>query len=316
MSTQRLERRVVLAAVLAFLAAFLWATYYFFVLGAPKAAPSGLLVDPFLAGGAGFLLLAWFRREGGVVPRLFGDPRAYLRAGLLAGMQVAVLASTYLTGAVDTSLLSLLGDVVLTPIMLALLYREGGERFRSPLFLLGLVASTLGATLVIAGGTAVQVLSGWAWVAAPAVPVAVALYFLYTARANRTIPMAALVGQGTMLAGLLGIALSPLLPGGLAGLLPPSPGDAFLVVVLGLTSFFAGPYLYFRAIEMVGIVLPAVLMTGIPVFTLVLDVAIYRSIPPWLALSGIPIAVGGSLLALRGPHAAWASEPARAAGSK
>ncbi len=300
-----MDRRILGAVVLASAAAFLWATYYFFVLGAPEIPPSALLVDPFIAGGAGFLVLAGVRQEGGRALQLLRDPAAYGRAGLLLGMQLAVLASTYLTGAVDTSLLSLLGDVVLTPVALLLLYREGGERFRSAGFLAGLLASTVGATFVIAGGAAVETLSGWAWVAAPTVPVLVALYFLYTARANRRVPMAPLVGQATLLAGGFGVAVSPLLPGGTAGLLPASAFDLAVVVALGLTSFFLGPYLYFQAIETSGLVLPALLMTGIPIFTLALEVAIFHSAPPLLALLGIPVAIAGSVVALRGPHAPW-----------
>ncbi len=300
-----MDRRVGTAAVLASVAAFFWATYYFFVLGAPGIPASALLVDPFFAGAAGFGVVAWQRGETGRAGPLFRSPAAYGRALLLVGMQVAVLASTYLTGAVDTSLLSLVGDVVLTPVALLLLYHEGGDRFRSGAFLLGLAASTAGATFVIAGGAAVVALSGWAWVAAPGVPILVALYFLYTARANRTVPMATLVGQTTLVAALFGVALSPLLPGGPAGLLPRSATDLGILAALGLTSFFLAPYLYFRAIEAAGIVLPALLMTGIPLFTLALEVAVFRSAPPLLALLGIPIALGGSVLAVRGPHAPW-----------
>ncbi|HYK93183.1 MAG TPA: DMT family transporter [Thermoplasmata archaeon] len=312
--TAGFDLRLWAAATAAILAAFLWATYYSFVLGAPGTPPSGLLVDPFLAGAAGFLVLAGVRREIRSVGPLFRDPRSWARASLLVAMQVSVLASTYLTGAVDTSLLSLVGDVVLTPIALVLLYGEGRERFRTPLFGLGLVTATAGATLVIVAGASVEALSGWAWVAAPIVPVAVALYFLYTARANRETPMTALVGQGTLLAGVLGILVSPALPGGLGGLWPASWGSAGVVIAIGLTSFFLGPYLYFRAIESVGIVLPAVLMTAIPVFTLALNVALFHEAPPWLGLAGIPIAVIGSLVALRGPHSGWGSPEASGAG--
>ena len=167
-----------IAGVLALSAAFLWATYYFFVLGSPATPPSALLIDPFLAGGAGFLVLAMVRGQGRDVVRLFREPMSAVRAGLLLGMQVAVLAATYLAGAVDTSLLSLVGDTVLTPIALVVVYREGAERFRRAGFVAGLLTCTAGAALVIGGGAEVEGLSGWAWIAAPIVPVAVALYFL------------------------------------------------------------------------------------------------------------------------------------------
>jgi len=297
--------RPALAATLALVAAFLWSTYFFFVLGIPGAPPSGLLADPFLVGGAAFVGLALARRQGGALRELFADPGGYLRAGLLVAMQVGVLAATYLTGAIDTSLLSLLGDVVATPVMLWIVYREGGGQFRRPTFVGGLAITTIGATLVIGGGAAVTPLAGWAWVVAPSVPVIVALYFLYTARTSQSRPMAAVVGQATLAAGLASIGLSPLLPGGLAGLVPPTPFAALSVVGLGITSFFVAPYLYFRAIEEGGLILAAVLMTGIPVFTLGLSLGLLGAAPPVIGLLGVPIAVVGTIIALRGPHEPW-----------
>lgn len=223
-------------------------------------------------------------------------------------MQVGVLAATYLTGAVDTSLLSLVGDVVCTPILIWVIYREGGARFRSALFVIGMGLSTVGAGLVIAGGSTLRPLTGWAWVVAPAVPIVVALYFLFTAKTSQRVPMTALVGQATLVATVFAVMLSPALPGGLAGLVPPTALDVALIVGVGLTSFYLGPYLYFLAVERVGLVLPALLMTAIPVFTVLLGVLVDRSIPPWLSLAGIPVATFGAVLALRGPHEPWHAE--------
>ena len=304
------------AAVLAIVAAFLWATYYFFVLGAPGAQSAALLFYPFVFGAAGFLAAAVGARQTSYLRPLVTDPGSFVRGGLLAAMQLSVLAATYLTGPVDTSLLSLLGDVVLTPIFLYLVYREGGGRFRSVVFLGGLLLSTGGATLVIVGGSAVEPLEGWAWVVAPLVPFIVAAYFLYTARTSRSIPMPALVGEATLVAAAVVLVVSPVLPGGIAGLVPPSAFDWLLLVGVGVTSFFLGPYLYFRAIEAAGIVLPALLMTAIPVFTLGLEVAIDRTAPPLLGLLGIPLAIVGSILAVQGPHAPWTSQYSPTDGAK
>lgn len=297
--------RIGTAATLSLTAAFLWATYYFFVLGMPDAAPPALLVGPFLAGGLGFAALAAVTRRGAVLLALFRDPMSYLRAGLLVTMQISVLASTYLAGPVDTSLLSLVGDVVLTPLLLVLFYREGAERFRSAVFLVGLLFSSGGAALVIVGGASVEALSGWAWVTSFVVPASVAVYFLFVARTSRSVPMSAVVAHSTLVAAVMGVVLTPLVPGGLRGLLPPSALDWGLIAALGLTSFFVAPYLYFRAIEGTGIFLPAVLMASIPVFTLGLLVAIDRTVPPVLGLIGIPIAIVGAVLAIRGPHPPW-----------
>ena len=303
-------RPLVIAGSLALTAAFIWATYYFFILGAPGLAPSALLVDTFLVGGAGQLIIAAARGELHPAARLLREPATVFRAALLLGMQLSVLAATYLAGPVDTALLSLVGDVVLTPVALGLLSAEGRGRFRSPVFLIGLIAATGGASLVIVAGARAEPLSGWAWAVTPVVPVAVALYYLATARANRRAPMVPVVGITTLVAAAAGMIVSPLLPGGFGGLWPGSIDGTVIVVTLGLTSFALGPYLYFRAIEMAGLLLPAILMAAIPVFTLVLDFALIRSVPPVLGLLGIPIAIIGAYLALRGPHVAWTREGA------
>jgi drug/metabolite transporter (DMT)-like permease len=77
------------------------------------------------------------------------------------------------------------------------------------------------------------------------------------------------------------------------------------VAGLGITSFFLGPYLYFRAIEWAGLLLPALLMATIPVFTLFLALAAFHTAPVLLGLVGIPVAVVGAALALRGSHPGW-----------
>ncbi|MCI4336912.1 MAG: DMT family transporter, partial [Thermoplasmata archaeon] len=138
----------------------------------------------------------------------------------------------------------------------------------------------------------------------------------YTARASRAVPMTALVGQATLVAAAFAIVLSPLLPGGLAGLVPSSPLDWALIVSVGVTSFYLGPYLYFRAIEVAGLVLPALLMTAIPVFTVALGVLVDRTLPPWLSLAGIPIATLGAILALQGPHDPWTTDYAASAAGR
>ena len=126
---------------------------------------------------------------------------AYVRSALLIAMQVSVLASTYVAGPVDTSLLSLVGDAALTPLLLIVIYREGADRARSPFFLGGLVLSISGATLTIVGGQGARDIQGIGWLVTPAVPLAVALYFLLSARASLRIPSDAALAQSMLVGG-------------------------------------------------------------------------------------------------------------------
>ncbi|MGI0131704.1 MAG: DMT family transporter [Thermoplasmata archaeon] len=308
------HRAVVLASGLAVAAAFVWATYYFFVLGSgPSLAPSAFLVYPFLAGGGAFAAWSIGRGHGRSFLQLWWEPSAWLRVALMVGMQVAVLAATYAAGAVDTSLLSLVGDVVLTPVLLLAIFRENVARLRSFAFVPGLALATVGAGLTIVGGESLRPLEGWAWLVAPAVPVTVAVYFLLAARASLKVPMDAVIAQVTLASGGVAVILAPLLPGGLSGLVVTSPADAAVLIALGITSFFFAPLLYFAGIERVGLMLPALLMATIPIFTLLLSWLVLRELPPWIAILGVPVAVLGAALASRGEHRPWSPEyPLRA----
>ncbi|HEV2429672.1 MAG TPA: DMT family transporter [Thermoplasmata archaeon] len=298
--------RLVGASLLALGAAFLWASYYPLVLKyAAGATPIEVLAWPFVVGGAAFVGLATFQGHGSAVGALYRDRGAWVRLGLLLGMQAAVLASTYLAGAVDTSLLSLLGDVVATPILLVLIFSEGAGRIRSPSFLTGIVVCTAGAVLTIAAGGAIRPLTAVSLPIGVLVPVVIGLYFLLMARASRSVPLAAVVGQVTVTAGLLLLIAGLADPAATGSLIPDGAGPAIALAAIGLTSFFLGPALYFLAIERAGLVLPAVLMATIPVFTLLLSWLLLGAVPPVLGLAGIPIAVGGALWALRGEHAPW-----------
>jgi len=292
------------SAALAVFAAFLWATYYIFVLSV-RSAPAAIVAWPFLAAGVVFVGVVVQRGHVGQLLALWGSPMAYFRSALLIGMQVSVLASTYVAGPVDTSLLSLVGDAALTPVLLIVIYREGADRARSPYFLGGLTLSIAGATLTIVGGQGAKVIHGIGWLVAPVVPLTVALYFLLSARASMRVPSDAVLAQSMLVAAFGSIALSPLLPGGVQGLGVGSLHDAVFLIVLGLTSFFLAQVLYFKAIELAGIFLPTLLMATIPVFTLIVAVTVLGETSTWIALAGIPIAVGGGLLAMRGSHPAW-----------
>jgi drug/metabolite transporter (DMT)-like permease len=298
------------AAILSLAAAFLWSTYYLFVLGvSPSTRPSAVLFYPFLGGGAAYAIWVLARGDGPRLGRAFADPRAYLRVGLLLGMQLSVLAATYLAGPVDASLLSLLGDVVATPLVVAALFAEHRRELRAPALVAGLLLSLAGGTLAIAGGHPPAAVHDLGWLAVVAVPLTVAFYFVLSARAGATIPVQVVVAQSMAAAAVGALAIAPLLPGGLAGIVSVRPLPLALLLVNGLSSFFLAPVLYFRAIERAGLVFPPMLMTGIPVFTLLLSAAILGIAPAAVALLGVPVAAVGGLVAL----SAGASGPDRPA---
>jgi drug/metabolite transporter (DMT)-like permease len=125
------------------------------------------------------------------------------------------------------------------------------------------------------------------------------------ARANRQEPAPAVVAHATLVAAALSLLAAPILPGDGSNFLRVGPLAWASLAAIGLTAFWLGPALYFGAIERAGLLLPAVLMAAIPVFTLLLAWAVLASAPPAVGLLGIPIAVVGALLALRGEHAPW-----------
>jgi EamA-like transporter family protein len=281
-------------------AAFGWATYYLFVLrGTPTTAPSAILVYPFAIGGGAFGLGAIASGHGRSFARVWGSPAAYLRTLLMLGMQVSILAATYLAGPVDASLLSLIGDVVATPLLTAAMFSGPRRSLGRPLFALGLVLSLAGGSLAIIGGRKLSAVHGFGWLAVVVVPVAVGLYFILCARASETTPTSVVVGQSMLGAAIGAVLIAPLVPGGWGGLVGLGTVPLALLAANGLVSFFAAPALYFLAIRREGIVVPSMLMTAIPIFTLLLSVAFLGETLPWLGLLGIPIAVAGALIALR-----------------
>lgn len=286
------------------LAAFLWATYYLFVLWVtPGTAPSAILAYPFLIGGMAYAGWAVAQGHGRTLLALWTDPMAYVRIGLLFGMQVSVLAATYLAGPVDASLLSLIGDVVLTPIVVALVLSVYRTHIASPLFAAGLIISLAGGTMAIVGGQSLARVQTWGWLAVVGVPLTVAFYFLLTAQANRTLPPSAVVGQSMLATGALTVLIAPVFPGGWGGLVNVAPLPFVLLALCGVTSFFLSPALYFLALDDVGFVIPPMLMTAIPVFTLLLSAGVLGIALPLIGVLGIPVAVTGAILALRGESA-------------
>lgn len=282
-------------------AALLWAAYYIFVLAiSPGTPPSAVFVYPFLVGGVAYTAWCLAEGQGDALVHQWLQPAAYGRVALLLGMQLTVLASTYLAGPVDTSLLSLIGDVVLTPIIVALWFVAYRGRFDSPILWVGMSLCLIGGGLAIVGNHGLSALHGWGSVVVVAIPFLVATYFLACARENERSPPSAVVGQSMLAAGLVGLAVAPWLPGGVSGLVVVAPFPILILIATGVTSFFLAPALYFESIRRAGLVVPPMMMTGIPVFAALLSWGILGIAIPFIGIVGIPIAVGGALLALRG----------------
>lgn len=298
----KLERSFLAAAVaIPLTAALLWAAYYIFVLAiTPGTAPSAVFIYPFLIGGGAYTVWAVAEGHGAAVVAMWRQPAAYLRVVFLAGSQLSILASTYLAGPVDTALLSLLGDVVLTPIVAGIWFSSYRARVDSPILWLGMALCTVGGGLAIVGNHGLTALQGVGYVLLVSIPVTVALYFVGVARELERTPPSAVASQSMLAAGLVGVAILPWLPGGLSGLAVVDPVPWLILVVTGVTSFFIAPALYFEAIRRVGLVVPPMMMTGIPVFAALLAWGLLGIAIPWIGILGIPVAVAGAVLALRG----------------
>jgi drug/metabolite transporter (DMT)-like permease len=300
-----LDRRYLTVAVGVPLgAALLWASYYIFVLGVtPGTAPSAVFVLPFLVGGLAYALWSFASGHGRAFVALWRSPGAWIRVALLLVMQLSVLASTYVAGPVDTSLLSLIGDVVLTPILVAVGIAAYRDRMRVPVLWLGMGLCVVGGGLAIVGNQGLTAVHTWGYLLIVVIPVSVAVFFLATARENVRSPPSAVVAQSMLAAGVVGLPIAVVLPGGLSGLAHVAPGPLLVLAATGLSSFFLAPAMYFAAIAEVGLVVPPMMMTGIPVFAAVLGWGILGIAIPLVGIIGIPVAVVGSLLALRGETA-------------
>lgn len=316
MRVARFERSVLVPSGAALFAALLWASYYIIVLlAAPFVAPSAVFAYPFIIGGVTYLAYIAYRREGAAFWASWRDPWSWVRTGFVLGMQVTVLASTYLTGAVDTAIFALIGDVVVSPLLVVFLLGERRDRLNSLPFPLGLTLAMLGATLTIVGGESLARVSGWGLVLAPLVPLMVAGFFMSAAHDSRSRPASVVVGNSMVAAGIVGVAIAPLVPGGFAGLSVTGIYPWTLLILLGLTSFFLADVHFFWAIGKVGPLAPTTLMAAIPAFTLALQIVFLREAPSDLSLVGIPIAVLGAVLSLQGTHKPWAYVPGPPAGS-
>jgi drug/metabolite transporter (DMT)-like permease len=279
------------------LAAFLWASYYPLLLLLPGVPAGTVTAFPILVGALAFWLWTPGMKR---VPRMGTrkDAGTWILGGvLLAAMQFDVVFTTRWLGAVDTSLLTLVADVVVTPTLLWALWREGGPHLSHPYFVAGVVLSLAGAVLAIGGPGVTPLVGGGSrlWVGLP-LPFLVALFFLLISRqgsgSNPPAP-AATFTLGALLALAIGFAGDP------SHLIPAAdPRLWSVLLLLGLTSFFWAPAAYFWAASRATIVIPAVLQALIPIFTLLFVAILFGHPPSMDQMIGVPLAVAGGGLAI------------------
>jgi drug/metabolite transporter (DMT)-like permease len=291
------------AISLAILASILWATYFPFVLYFTSDQYGVLLALPFLFGGLPFFLLTLARSREAARNSiaLMATPAVILCAVLLVALQLDVILSTNWAGAVPTSLFSLLGDIAMIPLMNYAIYREGGERLRYPLFGTGVAVAGAGAAIVVISGGGSSLGLGWAWLITLPIPFLVGGYFLLVARMTNTAPIDGVVSSVTLLAFFMSFLGAFLVLG--AGWFPGAftPREYGLLALIGITTFFLGPWAFFEASRRLTVVIPAVINATIPIFTTVFVVLLFN-LPLTVAIFvGVPLAFVGSALALREP---------------
>jgi len=272
----------------AMLAAFLWSTYYIFIHYLGAYSPLILFSIPSIIGGLLFLFLAAVtgRRLIAVRHRHFILPSA----GYFAS-QMVIIISALLNGGVITAVFILIGDALLSPLLVFML---GWNRAvpKKSIFVPGVVILMLSASLLSLYGHLVKVQSFTGMTALVFTPVFTSLYFIYTDRSIMQEGVSAVLAPAFLIPGLLSL---PFLA--FYGRIPViSPRDIFLFLSIGATSMFAGYLLFFEASRISTFVLSSVLMSMIPVFTLLLSVSLISGRISTIAFPLTAAAVLGAVL--------------------
>lgn len=281
-------------------AAFLWAAYYVFLLKLPTGADLLILVVPFLFAGLLFLVPRPGAIGGGprVLLGIVASPSGLLRGTLLFLIQVDVILATRWAGAVDASLATLLADVVATPLLVYAFYRTDAAKIRTAVFWVGVAIACLGSVVAILAGGQTAPLSVGAALALVPLPIVIAFYFVLVNQACKALPSPEVLGAASLEAGILGSVVGLAWLGPAAFEFALSPDQWVVLAAIGFTAFYVAPWLYFWAAGKTSIVVPAVLQALIPVFTLLLVVALGLESAPELAWVGVPLAFVGSILAV------------------
>jgi drug/metabolite transporter (DMT)-like permease len=274
MNAVRMNARIFAGSSLAVMAAFFWSTYYIFLHMIGGADAFTVFIYPSLVGGLLFVLYG-FIADGGIrLPERKAD--LLIPALGYLSSQIVIILSARINGGVLTSTFVLVGDAILSP---AIIFALGRNRFipRFSLFTPGLLLLVVSALVlsVYGGRFAVHSVIGLALIVAD--PVLVSLFYVYLNGRIMIDGMARILAPTFLVSSLISVPLFlliyPSIPADVPGM-----NEFLILAVIGVTSMFAGYYLFFAASRISGFTLSSILMSMIPVFTLILSAA-FISVP-------------------------------------
>jgi|GEM_PF-3472541 drug/metabolite transporter (DMT)-like permease len=248
--------KITAGSLLAGAAALVWASYYPLLYMIQGISPGLLFALPTAIGAACFI--PYLKRN--VIST------GAVAAVLFAASQFSIIFSTELNGVVLTSTFVLFGDAVLSPVLIYALGRMQ-ERPAMNIFFPGaafLIISSFLLTYSSASGP-----SGFPGILALVLtPLLVSVYFIYL---NEGIRMkgTGVLSTTFLLAALFSPPLLYIFPVGAVSL-----KTVAIMVIMGVTSMYAGYLLFFKAVKYTGFVLSSVLMSLIPVFAALLQLIV------------------------------------------
>ncbi len=284
-------------------AAWFWSTYYVFVLGLPASENLTIILFAPVLGGAFVLVIAL--TVGRIPPRgilpAFTHPRVLLAGLCLLGFQLCSVLSTRSVGAVNTSLIVLASDVIGTPLLFHAAWRGERPLFRLWSFWLGVALIASGGLLaILAGGSPEPISLAFLALGLPLFVVN-SVFVVSTEAANRQLPvLAVLAATPLFLSGLATVGAAIVLgPGAVLGSL--QPDYLGRIAAMGLLNYALPPVLFFWSARRISLTIPSILQAAIPVFTLVLVLALGLQPVTALALLAVPLAFVGATFAARRP---------------
>jgi drug/metabolite transporter (DMT)-like permease len=299
-----LSRRYLTGVLASGISALLWATFFPLVLVLPSSENVAIMfVAPLFGAAASLGLRAAVPsfRSSRPFRRVLVDHRVLAVAILWLIVQALIVLGTRFTGAIDTSILILSSDVLGTPLIFYGLMRGGGGRFRRLGFWAGVVIIGAGALLTILGGGTPEPLSLLTILLGAPLFFGNSFLVISIDRTGRTVALADLMAAAMILMcgiGLLGAALllrSPDLLGSW------DPRYILVLAVMGILNFSVAPLAFFWAAQRITLIVPSVLQSAIPVFTLIFILVLGLQPVTVLAVVGVPIAFLGAAIAALTP---------------